>query len=140
MLKCFFSYFGAKYRSGRMCLKPLHPILIEPFAGAAGYSVRYCHLRVHLYDIDPIIYGIWNYLIRAKESEILSLPEAVVDTQLLAVPQEAKWLIGFWINPGSSVPKRTPTSWCGLAKDLGCHPRSAMVTDGSQYSTYIEAE
>ena len=29
------------------------------------------------------------------------------DVQDLRIPAEAKWLIGFWINQGSSMPKRT---------------------------------
>ena len=34
-----FCYFGSKYRAAPHYPKPLYPHIIEPFAGAAGYSL-----------------------------------------------------------------------------------------------------
>lgn len=105
----FFSYFGAKYMRGLHYPKPEFDMIIEPFAGAAGYSVRHYTHKVHLIDTSPYIIGVWDYLIGASPKEILRLPlmEVGDDVQDLCIPQEAKWLIGFWINQGSSAPKRT---------------------------------
>jgi len=105
----FFSYFGGKFMRAPHYPSPLHETIVEPFAGAAGYSVRHHERKVVLYDTSPYIAGVWRYLLRTSASEIMRLPLVVAgeDVQTLPLPQEAKWLIGFWINQGSSVPKRT---------------------------------
>ncbi len=66
-------------------------------------------------DLSEAICGAWNYIITASEADVLALPdvrrshgERVAD---LKVCQEARWLIGFWINPASSEPKNVPTGW-----------------------------
>lgn len=66
-----------------------------------------------LYDVDPIIVGVWEYLIRATQREILALPDLDVGQSVdsLDVPQEARWLIGFWLNRGSAQPKKTKTAF-----------------------------
>jgi hypothetical protein len=93
---------------------PRHSEVAEPFAGGAGYSTFYNAARVHLVDKDPIIAGLWDYLIKATPEEILALPELPevgdsVDNYTL--PQEAKWLIGFWLNRGSATPKKSRTAY-----------------------------
>ena len=107
----FFSYFGAKYMRSRYYPAPSFATIVEPFAGAAGYSVRHydASRNVLLYDTSPYVAGVWRFLLRASTKEILSLPlvHPGDDVQALPICQEARWLIGFWINQGSSVPKRT---------------------------------
>jgi hypothetical protein len=89
--------------------------LVEPFAGAAGYACRYHWLDVHLYDIDPVIFGVWDYIIRASREDILSLPLLPVDAHIDDLPdhvcQEARWLIGFWLDAGSRYPRLTFSPW-----------------------------
>ena len=83
--------------------------MVEPFAGSACYSLRYNVQKATLVDVDPIIAGLWEYLIRVSETEILALPDIPPGGSVddFAIPQEAKWLIGFWLNQGSSMPKKT---------------------------------
>lgn len=113
-LRPFFPYYGSKWNIARHYPKPAHDIVIEPFAGAAGYATFYACPKVRLVDADPIIAGVWAYLIRASAEEIMALPELPevgdsVDNYVLC--QEAKWLIGFWLNRGSSSPKKTRTAY-----------------------------
>jgi len=105
----FIPYFGGKFMRALKYPRPECDSIIEPFAGAAGYSVRYYDRNITLIDKSPYICGVWDFLINASSSEIRKLPLMKVgeDVQDLLIPQEAKWLIGFWINQGSSVPKRT---------------------------------
>jgi hypothetical protein len=113
-LRPFFLYFGGKYRLAPRYPRPDCARLVEPFAGAAGYSTRHYSADVHLVDADPIIAGLWAYLIRTPAAEIRALPllgpEHSVD-DLGPVPQEAKWLVGFWLNSATSHPCRTPSKW-----------------------------
>ncbi len=109
----FFTFYGGKQRASRRYPPPRHGIVIEPFAGAAGYSMQYWDRLVVLNDIDPVITGTWEYLRRSEPAEILALPDLHVgqSTDDLPVCQEARWLIGWWLNKGSSTPKRRPSSF-----------------------------
>lgn len=112
-LRPFFPYYGSKWNIARHYPAPTGSVA-EPFAGGAGYSCFYGCERVDLYDADPIIAGVWSYLIRVTPGEILALPELpeVGDSvDNYALPDEAKWLIGFWLNRGSASPKKSRTAY-----------------------------
>lgn len=113
-MRPFFPYYGSKWNMARYYARPTHDLVIEPFAGGAGYATFYDARAVKLIDADPIIAGLWSYLIKATPAEILALPEMPevgdsVDNYDL--PQEAKWLIGFWLNRGSATPKKSRTAY-----------------------------
>lgn len=112
-MRPFFSYFGSKYRIAKKYPAPLQDVIIEPFAGSAGYSTRYPEKSVILYDKDPIVFGIWDFLIKASSAEILSIPDTVLDVEddLFFHSQEVKWLVGFWLSKGSASPRKTPSAW-----------------------------
>ena len=109
-----FPYYGSKFRLARHYPAPRCDEVVEAFAGGAGYATYHSVKRAHLIDADPIIAGLWSYLIAATPAEILALPEMPeagdhVDNYNL--PQEAKWLIGFWLNRGSATPKKSRTAY-----------------------------
>ncbi len=111
-MKPFFTYFGGKWRSAPRYPLPGHNIIVEPFAGSAGYPVRHSARNVFLYDLDEKVIGVWDYLIRTPAPEISNLPLDVSEgVDALKVPQEAKWLIGFWLNKGAAQPCKTPSAW-----------------------------
>jgi hypothetical protein len=89
----------------------MHGTIVEPFAGAAGYATRHHARRVRLFDVDPVIVGVWSYLIRVSSSEVLALPDIGADGIPDTLPQEARWLIGFWLNKGNTHPSKTPSAW-----------------------------
>lgn len=110
-LKPFFSYFGSKWRSIPSYPKPEHQTIIEPFAGGASYALHYPEREVCLIDKDPIICGVWEYLIKATVREILELPDTFENVNDIKAPQEARWLIGFWLNRATTHPGKTPSAW-----------------------------
>ena len=110
-LKPFLSFYGSKWRIAPKYPRPMFKTIVEPFAGGAGYSCRYPAKNVVLCEIDPIIYGIWKYLIGVSESEIRLLPVDIPCTDVLSgVPQEAKWLIGFWMCIGLHRPRKSQST------------------------------
>jgi hypothetical protein len=86
-------------------------VLIEPFVGCAGYALRHSHLDVRLYDLNPRIAGVRTFLIAAKRSEILRLTLRVDHVEDIKGPQEAKWLIGWWLGKAQKLPALAPGSW-----------------------------
>jgi len=106
----FFNYYGGKWRLAPRYPKPIHDTIIEPFAGSAGYSTRHPQKKVILYDLNPKIFGVWDYLIKASPVDVLRLPlvERIEDAN---VCQEAQWLIGFWLGRGSSSPRKSISAW-----------------------------
>jgi site-specific DNA-adenine methylase len=113
-LRPFFSYYGGKWRdAGRYYAKPMHDTIVEPFAGSAGYSLRYADRRVILCEIDPILVNLWRYLIRVSQEEILAIPDVPLGGSVddLKLIPEASWLVGFWLNRGVAQPRKTPSRW-----------------------------
>ncbi|MFL5356312.1 hypothetical protein [Archangium sp.] len=113
-LRPFFGYYGGKWRDAlKHYPRPRFDTIVEPFAGSAGYALRYADRRVVLCEIDPIIAGVWQYLISVKPKEILSIPDLPLDGSVddLKISQEAKWLVGFWLNRGAANPRKKPSKW-----------------------------
>jgi hypothetical protein len=113
-MRPFFGYYGGKWRDApKLYPGPKHDVIVEAFAGSAGYSVRNCDRKVVLCDIDPIIAGLWAFLIRVSPSDVLRLPDLPEGAEVddLAVCQEARWLVGFWLNRATATPRRSPSSW-----------------------------
>lgn len=115
-LKPFFCFYGGKWRAAQKYPVPLHRTIIEPFAGAAGYSTRYSDHNILLYDADPVICGVWEFLIKSSPADILRLPLEVQHVDDLPICQEARWLIGFWLNKGTTGPRLTPSKWMRSGK------------------------
>jgi hypothetical protein len=126
----FWRYYGGKWRAAPRYPAPEFDTIVEPFAGAAGYSCRYPSRRVILVDKSPIICGIWRYLIAATPAEILALPDipegGTVDD--IDVCQEARWLAGFWCNEGAVAPRKSPSKWA----------RDDRAVHGSQWGGWCE--
>ena len=113
MIRPLFSYYGSKWRSVPRYPQPHYETIVEPFAGSAGYSLRYPDRRVILCERDPLIADLWRYLIAVKPEEIRALPlvqpdQTVDDFDLIP---EAKSLIGFWLNKSSAQPRKRPSAW-----------------------------
>jgi site-specific DNA-adenine methylase len=69
-----FSYYGSKTTIAHLYPPPRYSTIVEPFAGAAKYSLRYFDNDVILYDADERIVRIWKFLQSATPKDILSLP------------------------------------------------------------------
>jgi len=114
-LRPFFGYYGGKWRdTPNSYPKPAYKRIVEPFAGSAGYSLRHHECEVILYELDPVVAGVWDFLINQATPEyIRGLPDlgpkGSVDD--LSVPEEVKSLIGFWLNRGVSRPRKRPSKW-----------------------------
>lgn len=112
----FFPFYGSAWEKCRRGFYPEPPsdrVVVECFAGAAGFSTYYEHPRVELCDVDDNVVMTWQYLLRVTESEIRSLPDIApgqpVDT--LGVCEEAQILIGWWLGRGRPRPSKVGGDW-----------------------------
>lgn len=103
------SYYGSKWTIAPKYPSPVHDTIIEPFAGSATYSLLHYRKNVILYDKFDKVIGVWDYLIRSSPAEILALPllEPGQRVSDLPVCQEARWLIGWWVNGAVDRPRET---------------------------------
>ncbi len=110
-MKPMISYMGGKHRLSAKMLPPQHDQVIEPFAGGAGYSLRWEPKEVLLIEKNPKIAAVWRYLISASKQEILSLPLDFDHVDDLDVCDGAKWFIGLKIVQGVAYPSPRRYSW-----------------------------
>lgn len=73
-LRPFWRYYGAKWRIAPRYPAPRHRTIVEPFAGAAGYSLRYPDRDVILVEKYHVIAEIWRWLIAATPDEVRAIP------------------------------------------------------------------
>lgn len=105
-----FSYYGSKSKIVHLYPAPKHGLIIEPFAGSARYSLEHWEHDVQLYDANPVIAGIWKYLIQASEKDVLSLPDVPSKVHLDSFTQLSdveRDLIGFHLCRGKARPRKT---------------------------------
>lgn len=89
-----FKYFGSKYRSSVHYPAPKYDLIIEPFAGGAGYSLRHREHTVLLADLDEELIDLWQWLISAAPEEIAAIP-----TEGLVTGQDIRTL---GLSPGQA--------------------------------------
>ena len=112
MIPRLIPYYGTKASIALKYPRPKYDTIIEPFAGAASYSLCYPARNVILYDKYERLIALWQYLIAVTPEEILSLPLISSDTdpqQIPNIPQEARDLIGWWSQPATSEPRKPST-------------------------------
>ena len=110
-LKPFWRYFGGKYRAAPKYPAPVHDTIIEPFAGAAGYSLRYPERKVILVEKYAVVAEVWRYLINVKSSEIMRIPLVEhVDDLPSWVPDGGRFLFGFCLNDAKVEPSKQLSS------------------------------
>lgn len=77
-----FNYFGSKQRLAPTYQPPGYDVIVEPFAGAAAYSVYWLKQRSDieavLFDVDPMVVGLWRRILEMSPDELWTYPDPVV--------------------------------------------------------------
>jgi site-specific DNA-adenine methylase len=111
-MKPMFSYFGSKYRLAPHYPRPLDGVpVVEPFAGSAAYSLFYNAPMAFLFDKNPVVCGVWDYLIHVEPAELMKLPDRIAGDIPSGLAPEARALIGFWLAKARGRPALRAGSW-----------------------------
>ena len=95
----FWRYFGGKWRLAPTYPAPRHRLIVEPFAGAAGYALRHASHDVLLIDRYPVVCEVWRWLIGSSPADVRAIPCVEhVDALPSWVPEGARYLVGFSMN------------------------------------------
>jgi len=113
------SYYGSKKKIAGLYPAPKRGLVIEPFAGAAWYSILHRSRKVLLNEKYPVLYEIWNWLIKEASSDLLLENKDFFmgqDISQINLKKPHRDLIGFCINRGSTAPKNIVQKWSCQAK------------------------
>jgi len=95
-----FKWFGSKWGASRYYPKPMFDYIDEPFAGGAGYSLRYHQKKVRIYDNNPNLIVLWKWLIgEATEDLIRDIPISIkegTDIRTLGLSDGQAMLMKHW--------------------------------------------
>lgn len=70
-----FKWFGSKWLSSKLLPPPECDLIVEPFAGGAGYALRHCEHQVQLWDSNEQLQDLWTWFIYgATEALIREIP------------------------------------------------------------------
>jgi hypothetical protein len=110
-----FPYYGSKALLAEYYPKPKFNKIIEPFAGAARYSLHHWQKDVLLCDKYEVVARIWKWLIeQASKQDIMSLPDIGKGDTIKREDfdcDEQFWLMGFFCQTSASAPGQTVTEF-----------------------------
>ena len=112
-----FKWFGSKWLSSKTLPAPIHETIFEPYAGSAGYSLRYHDHKVVIFERDPNLLALWAFLIQAKQSDILEIPTGVevgVDIRTLGLSKGQALLLKHWQRTNNVGDCWTISPWGNL--------------------------
>jgi hypothetical protein len=131
--------FGSKVANAHRYPPPEHETIVEPFAGGAGYSLLHWRHRVILVDADPLIAGVWRYLISTDPADVERLPTIAPgqDVGDLDCCEGGRLLISWCINQ-TATPCRKLSSWGVYHTGRACYWGPARRTQAALIAAHVK--
>ena len=128
-----FKWFGSKWTASKHYPEPTHDTVVEPFAGGAGYSLRYHEKDVILAESNENVYKLWSWLIDgATENSIreipLNLPEGT-DIREIGLNEGQTLLLKNWQRTNNVSGCWTISSWGNLPGQWTENTRSRVASE-----------
>ena len=128
-----FKWFGSKWQSAKRYPSPYHQLLIEPFAGSAGYALNYVDSYVIIWDTDPHLAVLWPWLIGpATSQDVLDIPLGVkpgTDIRTLGLNPGQMLLLKNWQRTNNVGDCWTISAWGNKPGQWTAHTRSRIAEE-----------
>lgn len=128
-----FKWFGSKWLSSRLLPPPQHQQVIEPFAGSAGYSLRYHDRNITVCERDPHLFTLWSWLIGvATESDIRDIPIGLkegTDIREVGLSQGQATLLKTWQRTNNVGDCWTISPWGNKPGQWTANTRSRVANE-----------
>ncbi len=128
-----FKWFGSKWSSSKYYPKPKYDSIFEPFAGSAGYSLRYSSKNITLAESNEHIRKLWKWLIEtATEQDIRSIPINIsegTDIRQIGLNEGQALLLKNWQRTNNVGDCWTISKWGNLPGQWTENTRSRVATE-----------
>ncbi|HWA29158.1 MAG TPA: hypothetical protein VG734_26140 [Lacunisphaera sp.] len=128
-----FKWFGSKWLSAKRLPPPEHELVIEPFAGSAGYSLRHASRRVQIWEDNFNLLILWAWLIGpARTAEILEIPLGTpvgTDIRTLGLSQGQSLLLKHWQRTNNYGDCWTVSPWGNLPGQWTANTRARVADE-----------
>lgn len=128
-----FKWFGSKWSAAPHYPAPEHDTIIEPFAGSAGYSLRYSHKNICLAESNPHIHALWTWLINeATTDDILSIPVHIpegTDIRNMGLNKGQQLLLKTWQRTNNVGDCWTVSPWGNLPGQWTVNTRARVSSE-----------
>lgn len=98
-----FKYFGSKANIAHLYDYPRYPVIVEPFAGAAAYSLWWRKRDVRLNDKCWEVVDMWKWILTATHADVDAIPDLQpgerVSSYKLSIP--VSLMLGHTVHSGS---------------------------------------
>jgi len=140
-LRPFWRHYGGKWKSALRYPAPKCSTIIEPFAGGAGYSLRYHERNVVLVEKHPQIAELWRWLIGSSPADVLALPDRIdhMDEVPSDVPEGGRLLISAsLVNATEKTFSRKASSFTSKYRALGS-PSGWGIASRARVASQVDA-
>jgi len=128
-----FKWFGSKWQSAVRYPEPLYPEIVEPFAGGAGYSLRYPDRQILICENNLHLAVLWPWLIgEATEAMIRDIPINVpigTDIRTMGLSTGQEHLLKSWQRTNSVGDCWTISKWGHLPGQWTANTRARVAED-----------
>lgn len=128
-----FKCFGSKWTSSKLLPPPTGKIIVEPFAGSAGYSMRHCEHEVVLYEANLHLRTLWKWLIEdASEQAVREVPINIpqgTDIRTLGLSNGQALLLKNWQRTNNIGNLWTTSSWGHLPGQWTANTRARVAEE-----------
>lgn len=128
-----FKWFGSKWLAAKKYPAPFHDHIFEPYAGSAGYSLRYAHKKVILAETDEHISALWHWLItKATTFDVLTIPVGIkvgTDIRSLDLSFGQKLLLKSWQRTNNVGRCWTISPWGNKPGQWTANTRARVADD-----------
>jgi hypothetical protein len=126
-----FKWFGSKWQSAKHYPAPEHDILVEPYAGGAGYALNHCDKHVVIWEDDPNLQALWQWLIsQATPADVRDIPIGLsegTDIRSLGLTLGQQLLLKHWQRTNNVGDCWTISRWGHLPGQWTVNTRSRVA-------------